>query len=30
MKQGTQRQCSGTTERDRVGREVGEGILKKM
>ena len=26
MKQGTQSQCSGTTQRDRVGREVGGGF----
>ena len=26
MKQGTQSWCSGTTERDGVGREVGEGF----
>jgi len=26
MKQGTQSQCSGTTQRDRIGREVGEGF----
>ena len=26
MKLGTQSQCSGTTQRDRVGREVGGGV----
>ena len=26
MKQGTQSQCTGTTQRDGVGREVGEGF----
>ena len=26
MKQGTQSQCSGTTQRDRVGRKVGGGF----
>jgi len=26
MKQGTQSRCSGTTQRDRVGREVGRGF----
>ena len=26
MKQGTQSQCSGTTWRDKVGREVGDGF----
>ena len=26
MKQGTQSQCSGTTWRDEVGREVGDGF----
>jgi len=25
MKKGTQSQCSGTAQRDRVGREVGDG-----
>ena len=26
LKQGTQSQCTGTTQRDRVGREVGGGL----
>ena len=26
MKQGTQSRCSGTTQRDGVGKEVGEGV----
>ena len=26
MKQGTQSRCSGTTQRDRVGREVARGV----
>ena len=28
MKQGTQSRCSGTTQRDGAGREVGEGFRK--